>query len=160
MAKPAARKKTTKKKTAKKKTTKKRPRKKAAKKKKPTRKTAKKPRGRITLKSVREKISKGGLDALNPAECVALGIHSDSNVVRFPGVGLSEDEKIMAMFKSARLLRVQALFEEMETGKGIARLQAADRIAELEREISTEVAGQSVELDWDVFATTEAKEIG
>jgi hypothetical protein len=166
----------TKKKVTKKKATrKKKPARKKAKKKvtrkKPATKTAEKPRPELTFEKIKAKIKASGMDSLTPDEAKALGIYKDvagklrknhkpkyDKVLDFPDVSLSEDEQIKEMFKSARLERMKALFDELKYGKGIARLQAETRISEIEATIQEETGDEAVDLDWDVFATTEAKE--
>ena len=68
-----------------------------------------------------------------------------------------EADKIKALFFQSKLKRLEALFDELQFGKGIARLQAEARIEVIEREMS-DLQDSVVTLDWDIVASSEAKE--
>ncbi len=68
-----------------------------------------------------------------------------------------EDEEIKKMFVGSRRRRVLALFQELEEGKGIARMQAEKRIEELEDAMGMKDKDNELDLQWDIHATEEAK---
>lgn len=79
-----------------------------------------------------------------------------NKIIQMPSSGDYEDKAIRKLFKDSKLKRLSALFDEMMNGKGIARLQAIDRIAILEKEYSEEDRDVSVDMNWDVHVTKEA----
>ena len=78
-------------------------------------------------------------------------------ILEMPVQDISEDEKIKALFHHSKLKRLEALFDELQFGKGIARLQAEARIEIIEREMA-DTADSVVTLDWDIVASSEARE--
>lgn len=79
------------------------------------------------------------------------------NIIQMPSSGEREDELIASLFENSKYERMVALFDELKNGKGIARLQAEQRIAEIEKEMSV-MQDTVVEIDWDRYATEEAGE--
>ena len=78
-------------------------------------------------------------------------------ILSLPSTGQTEDELIKQQFEMSKLRRIQALWDELENGKGAARLQAEARLEILEKEIKEQGEDISVDMDWDIVATRDAK---
>ena len=81
-----------------------------------------------------------------------------SNIISMPSSGDREDELISKLFENSKYKRMCALFDELENGRGIARLQAEERIAAIEKEIAVS-KDVVLEIEWDKYATDEARGI-
>ena len=67
----------------------------------------------------------------------------------------TEDEKIKQALHGLKFKIIWALMDELKNGKGIARIQAAQELERLNKEIEVS-ADTVVNIEWDEFATAEA----
>ena len=69
----------------------------------------------------------------------------------------SEREMINTLFESADGQRIAALFDELNNGKGLARLKAEERIAEIQIDRELDDEHTVIDIDWAVTATKYAE---
>ena len=69
----------------------------------------------------------------------------------------TEDEKIKQMLDGLKSKIIWALMDELKNGKGIARIQAAQELERLNKEIAV-TTDTVVKIEFDAFATAEASE--
>jgi len=68
----------------------------------------------------------------------------------------AEEDAINELFRSSKAKRLHALFDELENGKGLARLKAEERIAEIEIDREIDDEDIVIDIDWDITATQYA----
>ena len=68
----------------------------------------------------------------------------------------TEDEKIKQMLDGLKSKIIWALMDELKNGKGIARIQAAQELERIEREMQVR-SDVVVDVEWDVYATKDVQ---
>ena len=68
----------------------------------------------------------------------------------------TEDEKIAQALEGLKFKIIWALMDELKNGKGIARIQAAQELERIEREMQVR-SDVVVDVEWDVYATKDVQ---
>ena len=68
---------------------------------------------------------------------------------------VSEDDKIKQVMQGLKYKIILALMDELRNGKGIARIQAAQELERLNKEIAV-TTDTIIKIEFDAFATAEA----